>query len=169
MATAILDRLSIARGARAWDRIDDQAAESAYGHEFDIPAIPNEDCFIYVKAIDNTQVVRQPAPAESRACWSMIAASLTGAVALVGILAPVIYGNIAGLQLDNLRQERGKLVAERTQLELEEARFTSPQHLQEIAQDQLYKDPSPDQVVYLNNPDRGTVARVKTSTKDQAR
>lgn len=169
MATfeAILDRLALTRGA---EHVAPQAR--TYEEEaFQIRAIANEDVFLFAKTIDNSQIVRQPAPLEGRACWRMIGGSLFGAVILIGILLPTLYGAFAGYKLEGLRQERTRLGNERAALDLREARLMSPQHLKKLADDQHFNDPAPNQIVYFDARPDGAVAinAHAAPAQDQAR
>lgn len=153
MATiaAILDRLS-ARGL-------DQAAPRVGNREadpFGIRPIPNEDIFFFTKRIDNSMVVRQSDPRSGRACAWMIGASMSGAVALIALMLPALYGSFAGYKIEALRQEKSRLINERTELELAEAKVLNPTHLQELAKKQSFVDPEPTRIVYLNGSSDGT-------------
>ena len=48
------------------------------------------------------------------------------AVLLAGALAPTVWGTFAGYQLQALKQERQRLIDERSTLEVEEAALLSP-------------------------------------------
>jgi hypothetical protein len=65
---------------------------------------------------------------------------------------PSAYNLLAGYQVESLRQERGRLTAERAELELSEAALLSPARMQELARLQRFVDPAPEKVVYLDTP-----------------
>ena len=111
--------------------------------------IPNEDIFFFVKTIDNARVVREADPVAPQRCWTMIAACGTAAVMLIGLLLPGAYGLLAGYQIQSLREQQHRLVNQRANLELEEAKLVSPARLQELARIQEFIDPAPGHVVYL--------------------
>lgn len=147
MATiaAILDRLAIARGV-------DEAAQrlrSRGEDPFTIRAIANEDVFFFSKRIDNSQVVRQADPQAWGIGWRMIGGSMAVAIVLVAVMLPALNTSFSGYKIESLRQERARLLTERTELELQEARILSPQHLQELAREQSFVDPEPGKIVYL--------------------
>jgi hypothetical protein len=167
MATiaAILNRLT----AREVDAL----SSPALNREPDSPrirAFANEDVFFFTKRIDNSQIVRQQDPAAGRVCWGMIGASMAGAVAIVAVMLPALYGSFAGYELEKLRQERADLNHERVLLELQEARFLNPRHLQELADKQSFVDPDPRKIVYLDGKADGVEAKRMTAPlKDVAR
>src|SRR5579884_38973 len=147
MATlaTLIDKLVVARGveqspARLREPVD----------QFLVRAVPNEDVFLYLKKIDNTAVVREADPAARSACWKMIASSAAAVTVVVGLLAPSLYGLLAGYRLEALKQEEQRLETMRSALELQEARLLSPARLQELARVQRFVDPPPQQVVYLD-------------------
>jgi hypothetical protein len=111
--------------------------------------IPNEDIFFFVKTIDNARVVREADPVAPQRCWTTIAACAAAAVVLIGLLFPGACGLLAGYQIQALREQQHRLVNERANLELEEAKLVSPARLQELAKIQEFIDPAPGHVVYL--------------------
>ncbi len=124
--------------------------------------IPNEELYLFVKDHDNSRVERQADPAARGACWRLI---LTGGMAvllLIGILLPGALGRIAGYQIEGLRAEQQKLLADRAALEVEEARLLSPQRINEFAAKQNFIDPGDKQaIVFLPAKANGAVAMVK--------
>jgi hypothetical protein len=118
---------------------------------FEIPPFPNEDVYLFVKRIDNSQVLRESDPAARRVCWRLIGSSFAIAVVVIGLLLPTLYGLIAGYRMEALRQERQRLELDRASLELAEAKLLSPARLEELAKMQQFVDPAPQKVVYLDN------------------
>ena len=94
---------------------------------------------------------------------------MTGAIALIALMLPALYGAFSGYKIEALREERTRLVNERTSLELAEARILSPQHLQELAHKQSFIDPDPQRIVYLDARPDTTVARRGAAPRLQAR
>lgn len=125
--------------------------------EFMLRSLPAEDVYLFVKRFDNAQVVRASDPAEGQRCWQAIAATMLGAVLLIGLLLPSAYRLLAGYQLSKLQAERRMLDRERAELQLEEARLLSPQRLEELARVQQMIDPEPETVQYLT-PGKGSLA-----------
>jgi hypothetical protein len=118
---------------------------------FEVPPFPNEDVFLYVKRIDNSQVLRESDPAARKVCWRLIGSSFAIAVVVIGLLLPTLYGLIAGYRMEALRQERQRLDLDRASLELAEAKLLSPARLEELAKMQQFIDPAPQKVVYLDS------------------
>ncbi|HZU24004.1 MAG TPA: hypothetical protein VFA04_00695 [Bryobacteraceae bacterium] len=150
----LFDRFMVSRSvAEAPARLREQM------DEFLVRAVPNEDVFLFTKAIDNTLVVRESDPAARSACWRMIASSAAAVAVVVGLLAPSLYGLLAGYRLEALKQEEQRLETMRSALELQEARLLSPARLQALAKMQRYVDPAPGSVVYLEGKPGHQVAR----------
>src|ERR1017187_1745713 len=118
--------------------------------EFGLRALPNEDIYFFVKDIDNARVVRQADPKARGACCRVIFSGAAAMLFLIGVLLPSAAGRIAGYQIESLRQEQQRLQAEKSTLEIEEARLLSPERLEEIARNQNFVDPAPRTVVYLD-------------------
>ncbi len=119
-------------------------------HEFTLRAIPNEDIYLFVKDIDNGRVVRQADPKARVACWRFIVSGGLAVTLLIGVLLPGAASRIAGYQLESLRAEQQKLMSDKANLELEEARLLSPERLEQLARIQNFVDPAPRTVVYLD-------------------
>jgi hypothetical protein len=126
---------------------------------FEVPPFPNEDVYLYVKRIDNSQVLRESDPAARKVCWRLIGSSFAIAVVVIGLLLPTLYGLIAGYRMEALRQERQSLELDRASLELNEAKLLSPARLEELARIQQFVDPAPQKVVYLDGKSEQKLAR----------
>jgi len=118
---------------------------------FVVPAFPNEDVYFYLKRIDNSQVLREADPAARRACWKIIGSSLMIAALVIALFLPGLYGLVAGYRLEALRQEKQRLLLDRSTLEYQESKLLDPARLEELAKLQQFVDPSPTKVVYLDN------------------
>jgi cell division protein FtsL len=125
--------------------------------EFVLRALPNEEIYFFVKDIDNARVVRQADPAARGACWRLILSGGLAVLLLIGVLLPSAAGRIAGYQIETLRQEQQRLMAEKNALEIDEARLLSPERLDQIAHRLTLIDPAPRKIVYLDGKD-GTLA-----------
>lgn len=134
---------------------------AAASKEFAVRAIPNEDIYLFVKDIDNARVVRQADPRARVACWRYIVSGGVTVMLLIGVLLPSAASRIAGYQVESLRQEQQKLLSEKANLELEEARLLSPERLEEIARMQHFVDPAPAKVVYLDGKTGALALNVK--------
>ncbi len=76
--------------------------------------LPNEHIYLYRKAIDNSRVVRQADPRARAICWRRIATTTAGTLVLVALLWPGMYGMLAGYQIESLKAQQQKLIAEKT-------------------------------------------------------
>ena len=121
-------------------------------------ALPNEDVYFFSKSIDNSRLSKQKDPRATKECWSTIGAFAVLAVLLAGALAPSVGGTFAGYQLQALKQERQRLMDERSTLEVEEAALLSPERLEKLARAQRLLEPAPGQVVHLDPHADGSLA-----------
>ncbi len=128
------------------------------GGRQELPPLPNESIYFFRKPIDNSRVVRHPDRAEGRRCWRWIATATTCTLLLVALLWPGAYGILAGYQIEALKVQQDRLLAERAALDLQEARLLSPEKLEELARAQEFIDPAPNQVVYLPPSPDGALA-----------
>lgn len=113
--------------------------------------IPNEDLYLFVKAIDNSRVIRQ---ADPQARWSVvkfIGSSFGVALLLVAVMLPHAWGLVANYQVEALRQEQRKLVEELDALEVEEASLTSTERLLEYARQRNFDLPAFQDEVYVES------------------
>ena len=133
-----------------------RAARSA--DPYRLRALPNEDVYFFCKHIDNSRILKQTDPRATRECWSTIGAFAVLAILLAGVLAPSVWGTLAGYHLQALKQERQRLVDERSTLEVEEAALLSPARLERLARAQKLLEPAPGQVVRLDPPADGSLA-----------
>lgn len=121
-------------------------------------ALPNEDIYFSWKTFDNSGVVRLADPVAGKRCWHRVA--LTTAVTLVlgAFIWPALDGIQSGYQIEKLRLEQERLTAQNISLEVDEARLTSPERLQQLAPGLEFSDPAPGQVVFLNPDPDGSLA-----------
>jgi hypothetical protein len=120
--------------------------------------LPNESIYFYRKTIDNSRVVRQADPQARSRCWRWIATATAGTMFLFALLWPNVCGLLAGYQIESLKTEQQRLLAERAELEVAEARLLSPERLERMAQTQEFIDPAPEQVVFLQPKADGALA-----------
>jgi len=121
-------------------------------------ALPNEDVYFFCKRIDNSRILKQKDPRAARECWSAIGAFAVLAILLAGALAPTVWGTFAGYQLQALKQERQRLVDERSTLEVAEAALLSPARLERLARAQRLLEPVAGQVIHLEPSADGSLA-----------
>lgn len=126
---------------------------------------PFEDVFWHQKKIDNSRLVRQPDPRARRKCWQAIGVTTLAAALIIFLSLPNALGTIVGYRIQNLEQERARLVAENEALEVEEAALLSPQRLEQLAQEMQLRDPAPGQILVLNPKADGTLAQNVPATK----
>ncbi len=83
----------------------------------------------------------------------------------VSVINRFCYGqvHIESDQIEQLKGQQQRMVAERASLDLEEARLLSPEKLEELAKSQEFIDPAPDQVVFLPPLADGSLAKVTNS------
>lgn len=112
--------------------------------------LPNEEVWLFRKAIDNSRVVRVPDPNAGRRCGQWIAVAAAVTLLAAAAVWPRVEETLAGYRIEALRQEREALLAERAALELAEAKLLDPRRLEELARIQQFVDPAPSQVVHLN-------------------
>lgn len=161
-----LDRFAIGRAAeRAASAHPARDERSNHIRKF-----ASEEIFFYAKPIDNSRIVRQADPQAGRSQTLVIVTSLAAAITLVAIMLPALTTHFAGYKLRQLQEERQVLLAEKTALDLEEAKLVEPGRLQELARKQSFVDPDPRKVVYLDLPSSGaTVAKRTDNRKEQDR
>jgi len=125
-------------------------------------AFANEDIFLFVKHIDNTRVVRIADPDSHRHAWKAIGTMVAAVVLVILVLMPSAYGTLAGYQIERLRLEGEKLAAEHARLEIQESALLSPERMRELARQQEFVDPGPDQVVRLDQAGQDQFATIAT-------
>ncbi len=135
-----------------------RALRVAPADPYRLRALPNEDICFFTKQIDNARLVKEADPAGGGKCWSAIGAATLTAILLMGVIAPRAAWFIQGYQLQSLRQERQKLLNERSGLEIEEAALLAPARLEKLAASHRLVNPSPRQIVHLDPKADGSLA-----------
>jgi hypothetical protein len=120
--------------------------------------LPNEDIYFYRKSFDNSGVNRLEDPVAGARCWHRVALTTAVTLGLAAFIWPTLDGMLSGYQIEKLRQQQERLVAEDTTLEVDEARLKSPERLQQLAPELEFSDPAPGQVVFLNPTPDGSLA-----------
>lgn len=121
--------------------------------------IANEDVYLFVKKIDNTQVVRAADPAARRARSRSVATGFLAAMLVIAGLVPAAYNTMAGFTLQNLKQEQSHLRQQQSQLDLAEAQLLNYDRLEKLAKSLQMVDPDPTQVQMLEGAKTKTEAR----------
>lgn len=156
MATsAFFSRIFFTAASREADR--SQSAAAQRDERFRVRRVPNENIYFFGKTIDNSRVVRARDPKARGEQWRLMVATLGGAALLIAVLLPSAYTFIAGHELQDLKQKREQLLAERRRLEVEEAQLLTPARLEQYAENQKLTDPG-NKIVYLPGDKSGTEA-----------
>jgi len=119
------------------------------GDQFRLPPLPNQEIYFFRKRIDNSRVVRRADPAVNARCRRLIVTVTAFTLMVAGLSAPRLYTILAGYEIESLKAQQEKLLAERASLDLDEARLLSMGNLEEVARTGQYLDPDPQQVVFL--------------------
>jgi hypothetical protein len=165
-----------AKGRARQRAVQQRAVTHAFTHSEAAPnrdanqlrALPNDDVYFFCKRIDNSRLVRQADPAAKGQCWSAIGATCAVAVIFGGMMVPKAATVLAGYKLQQLKQERAGLIAERKSLEVEEARILSPANMGVLASRQKLSSPSAGQIVHLQPKGESAVASVVVPASDLA-
>jgi hypothetical protein len=128
---------------------------------FQLRALPNEDIFFYCKKIDNFRLVREADPQARGACWSAIGAACVLVALLTSAFFPTVATTLSGYKLEALRIEERHLLAERRNLDLQEAELLSPARLDKLAKENNLVTPSSGQVVHLDGKSDDAVAMIQ--------
>ena len=136
--------------ARPEGKVLETGGRGAAAGRCTLRAFANEDVLFYVKRIDNSGVVRQADPNSRARCLRMAGSVFGAAVLLIFVLLPSAYGLLAGYRIQSLRHESERLAAAQASLELEETQLLSPARMEELAREQRFVDPAPQNVVYLD-------------------
>jgi hypothetical protein len=169
MATlaTLYDRIFSTGGARGSESAVWQNTEALVrtaGSPFALRALPNEDILFFSKRIDNSRVVAEVDPQTGGIARRLVTGSLVAGTLFVLLLLPSAWGRLAGYSMENLRQERERLVVERASLVYEEAQLLSPQRLEHLSSLQQLIDPEPESVHYLEPKSDGVLAMAGTKT-----
>ena len=124
--------------------------------------LANEDIYLFVKTIDNGNVVRVVDPVARRERSTTMATGFVAALLVIAGLVPTAYNIMAGFTLQQLQADQSKLLEERARLDADEARLVSPERLRALAKKLKMAEPQPQQVQTLEGPhaaERAAVAR----------
>lgn len=110
--------------------------------------LPNEEVYLFVKRIDNRNVVRAADPAARKARAGSMVTGFGLAILFIALLAPTAYNQMEGYHIANLRKEQKELRAQINSLDVQEANLLSPERLHKLAEQMGLHDPAPEQVQY---------------------
>jgi hypothetical protein len=119
---------------------------------------PNEDVYFFVKRVDNTKIVREQDPKAGGLAWRSFGLATTAVILSIGALLPHAYGMLAGYQIQQLKQEQERLLADSRALDLKLAYQLSPQRLEELAASQDFETPKAENVIFLEPLSEGSLA-----------
>ena len=163
MATpAFLNRFLFMGASR--EAVRGVAVPAGRDERFKVRRIPNENIYFFAKTIDNSRVVRERDPKARGSQWRLMAATLGGAALLITVLLPSAYTFIAGHELQDLRQKREQLLAERRRLEVQVAQLLTPARLEQYAENQKLTDPG-NKIVYLPGEKSGQEASLRNGQR----
>jgi cell division protein FtsL len=118
---------------------------------FQLRPLPSEDVYFFIKRIDNGRIVREADPEARRRAWQAGLKGIAVAALLIMLLMPRALEMMAGYRVHQLSAEHDRLLAQRAEVTLEEARLQSPARLQQIAAQLRLANPEPRHVVVLNS------------------
>ena len=127
--------------------------------------IPNEDVYLFAKAIDNSRVQRAVDPSESDKRWKAIGLCVVIALVAMAAVTPHLLALQDGYRIEALKQEGQRLADERTILDAQVSALLSAERLEQQARDMQFIDPAPGQVVYLNPRADGSLAYAPNSRR----
>lgn len=128
--TAIYDWV-LDRTVRA--RSEEEGRRSSSNGEFRSRALPKEDICLYVKAINNQDVIRPANPAEVAASAGVSSSALVVAGMLVLLLLPGGYNLVAARRMESFRKEQASLQNELQRLRIKESGMLSARQLKNWA------------------------------------
>jgi cell division protein FtsL len=111
--------------------------------------LANEDVYLFVKRIDNTEVVRAADPAARAARGRSMVTGFIAAMLVIAGLVPTAYNTTAGFTMQHLQTEQTRLREEKAKLDAAEAKLVSMDRLQQLAKTLKMAAPTPLQVETL--------------------
>lgn len=123
--------------------------------DYRLRALPREDILLYVKVIDNDNLVEMRDTRDWAASIAMVAGVLVTSVLLIALLMPGGYSLQASRRMSALEAERGMLVNQLRELRVREAQLLSPRNVDQWAGDRFVR-PAANTAVYAA-PAAGTV------------
>ncbi len=118
--------------------------------------LPKEEIYVFVKAIDNTKLVRVVDRKDWAASAGVAGSVVVASLLLIALLLPGGVSLLASHRMEQLKKERAVLVNELRDLRSKEAALKSPEKLEEYAGDR-FVTPAATAVVFAP-PAQGTVA-----------
>jgi cell division protein FtsL len=123
--------------------------------------LPNEDVYLFVKRIDNRDVVRAADPAARKARVGSMLTGFTLATLFIVSLAPMAYNQMEGFHIATLRREQKELQSKLNSLDVQEANLLSPERLHKLAEQMGLHDPAPEAVQYTEGKTKAEAMMVR--------
>jgi hypothetical protein len=131
--------------------------------------LANEDVYLFVKRIDNGNVVRVVDPAARRARSNTMITGFVAAMLVIAGLVPTAYNIMSGFTLQHLRADQVHLKEQMTVLETTEEIILSDDNLRAMAKRLKMADPTPQQVQTLDGASRNDKSAVASAVLPGAR
>lgn len=128
--------------------------------DYRLRALPREDILLFVKAIDNENLVEVRDTRDWFASLSMVAGVLVASVLVIALLLPGGYSLLASRRMNALETERAMLINQLRELRVREAQLLSPRNVDQWAGDRFVA-PSANTVVYAAQPGGTEVASLE--------
>lgn len=132
--------------------------------DYRLRALPREDIHLYVKPIDNTNVVREVDKKDWTANIWAAGAALLGSLMVSVLVGPACYGLLASRHVEYLKEEHQRLQTQVLELRAQESRLLNPKNVEEWA-GKRFAPPTAEQVIYPP-PSKEAVARLGGTTKE---
>lgn len=144
--------------------VADKAAQRAEGRseapDYRLRALPREDILLFVKEIDNDNLVQVRDRKDWAASVSMVAGVMVASLLVIALLLPGGYSLLASRRMNHLQQQREAMINQLRVLRVEEASLLSPRQVEQWAGDQ-YVAPPPSAVVHAAPVSQTTVASLE--------
>lgn len=118
--------------------------------------LPNEDVCWFFKEIDNSKVARRADPKFFETLYRFLVVAASAVVLVIGLLAPNVYGLLAGRRLVELEATRTRLTNRIRILEREQAELLRLERLAGEANRRGFKPVPLDNTHYLSAPPDGS-------------
>src|SRR5271157_5378912 len=132
--------------------------------DYRLRALPREDIHLYVKPIDNTNVVRVVDKKDWMANIWVAGSALLGSLIVSALVGPTCYGLLASGRVEYLKEEQARLQTQVLELRAQESRLLNPKNVEAWA-GKRFAPPTAEQVIYAPA-SKETVARLGGAAKE---
>lgn len=122
--------------------------------------LANEDVYLFVKRIDNSNVIRAVDPTARRVRSRTVATGFIAAMLVIAGLVPAAYNTMAGFTLQNLRAEQLQLKQQQARLDLAQAKLLNYDRLERLANSLKMVEPAPQQIQFLEGKSKAEARNV---------